>query len=329
MNYQELAGRAIAGSHISQAEANDLINTPDSELFALLTAAEKIRRHFKGNKVKLCGIVNAKSGRCSEDCSFCAQSAHHKTDCQVYPLMNKNELVEAAKSAEKNMSATCFSFVTSGKTIHSDPELRTLGSALSTITSETNLNRCVSLGTLNLEQIKQLKQSGLKRLHHNLETAESYFDKMCTTHSYAERLGTIRLAKEAGLDTCSGGIFGLGETPEQWVEFALTLRELNVESVPINILNPIPGTPAAADHHPMPPFEVLKLVATYRFILPSKDIGVFGGREKALGSLQPLMFIAGANVTLVGDYLTTKGQSAEKDLQMISDLGLEIDRAPH
>ncbi|MDD4178626.1 MAG: biotin synthase BioB [Candidatus Margulisbacteria bacterium] len=325
MELLNLAEAVIAGTLISQAEANELLRTPDSELLTLLSAAEKIKRHFKGNKVKLCGIVNAKSGRCSENCSFCAQSAHHKTDCQVYPLMSEKELVEAAKAAEKNMSATCFSFVTSGKTVHSDFELRTLGSALATITRETKLNRCVSLGTLNLEQIQQLKKFGLKRLHHNLETAESFFPQMCTTHSYSDRVKTIKLAKEAGLEVCSGGIFGIGESDVQRVELAFALREIGVDSVPINILNPIPGTPAAVNHHPMTPFEVLKLVATYRFILPTQDIGIFGGREKALGTLQPMMFIAGANVTLIGNYLTTKGQEPTKDLQMIRELGLEID----
>ena len=150
---------------------------------------------------------------------------------------------------------------------------------------------------------------------------------MCTTHSYNDRLKTVKLAKAAGLEVCSGGIFGLGETAKQRVELAFALRELDVESVPINILNPVPGTPAAANHKPLTPFEVLKLVATYRFILPTQDIGVFGGRERALGTLQPLMFIAGANVTLIGDYLTTKGQAPEKDLQMIKELGLEVDGA--
>lgn len=326
MNYQGLAEKVIAGSGINQAEAVDIINSPDEELFSLLAAAEKIRRHFKGNKVKLCGIVNAKSGRCFENCVFCAQSAHYKTDCRVYPLLTEKELVEAAKSAEKNMSATCFSFVTSGKTIHSDAELATIGSALATVSKETKLNRCVSLGTLNPEQMNELKRLGLKRLHHNLETAESYFDKMCTTHTYSDRLKTVRLAKEAGLEVCSGGIFGLGETPEQRVELAFALKALEVESVPINILNPVPGTPAALNYKPMTPFEVLKLAATCRFVLPGQDIGVFGGRERSLGSLQPLMFVAGANVTLIGDYLTTKGQPPEKDLQMIAELGLEIDK---
>lgn len=293
----------------------------------LLAAADRIRRHFHGNKVKLCGIVNAKSGRCSENCSFCAQSAHYRTDCRVYPLLTEKELVAAAKSAERNMSATCFSFVTSGKTIHSDAELATIGSALAAVAAETKLNRCVSLGALNPDQINKLKKAGLRRLHHNLETAESYFGKMCTTHSYADRVKTVKLAKAAGLEICSGGIFGLGETPQQRIELAFALKELEVQSVPINILNPVPGTPAAANYKPMTPFEVLKLVAAYRFILPIQDIGVFGGRERSLGSLQPLMFVAGANVTLIGDYLTTKGQAPEKDLQMIRDLGLEVDRA--
>jgi len=326
MNYQELAGRVISGKPVNQEQARDLIHIPDDEIFSLLAAAYKIVRHFKGNKVKLCAIINAKSGRCSENCIFCAQSGHYKTEVKTYPLLFEEELIAAAASAEKDMSATCFSIVTAGKSIHSDPEISTIGAALKSISKETGLNRCVSLGSLTSKQIAELKNSGLKRLHHNLETAESYFNKICTTHTYKERLATIKLAKEAGLEVCSGGIFGLGETPEQRIELAFALRELNVQSVPINILNPVPGTPAAENYQPMSAFEVLKLVATYRFILPDKDIGIFGGRERALGSLQPLMFIAGANVTLIGDYLTTKGQPPEKDLQMIKDLGLEIDK---
>jgi biotin synthase len=324
MEYLKLAGAVIAGTPVTHAEALNLINTPDSELMLLLTAAEKLRRHAHGNKVKLCGIVNAKSGRCPENCSFCAQSAHHQTDCRVYPLMSEQELAASARNAEAKMSATCFSIVTSGKSVHTEAELATIGSALSTVSKETKLNRCVSLGTLNLEQIQKLKSSGLKRLHHNLETAESYFGKICTTHTYRERIKTIRLAQEAGLEVCSGGIFGLGETPAQRIELAFALKELNVQSVPINILNPVAGTPAAKNYQPMTPFEVLKLVAAYRFILPAQDLGIFGGRERALGTLQPLMFLAGANVTLIGDYLTTKGEAPAKDLQMIHDLNLEI-----
>jgi len=326
MTYLHFAQEVIDGNAISPEQALEFIRTSDENTFSLLAAANFIRKTFKGNKIKLCAIVNAKSGKCSENCSFCAQSAHHKTKIQTHPLLSKQEIAQAAKTAEKIMQATCFSIVTSGKATKSEQELETISAALQSINNDTDLNRCVSIGTLTLESIQKLKDSGLKRLHHNLESAESFFDQICTTHAYEERLATIKLAKQAGLEVCSGGIFGLGESLEQRVELGLTLRELEVESVPINILNPVIGTPAAENHQPMTPLEVLRLVATYRFILPQADIGVFGGREQALKHLQPLMFMAGANVTLVGDYLTTKGQAPEKDLQMIKDLGLEIDR---
>lgn len=319
------AEQVIQGKTPSFLEALELIQTKDENTFELLAAANNIRKAFKGNKIKLCAIINAKSGKCSEDCSFCAQSAHFKTNIPTYPLVSDEEIVKAAKAAEKEMQATHFSIVTSGKSINSRQEIETISRALRSISNQTNLNCCVSLGTLSLDFIQKLKSNGLKRLHHNLETAESYFDKVCTTHSYYERLQTIKRAKQAGLEVCSGGIFGLGETLKQRIELAFSLKELKVESVPINILNPIAGTPAARNYKPLSPLEVLRLVATYRFILPTADIGVFGGRERALRDLQPLMFIAGANVTLIGDYLTTKGQPPEKDLQMISDLGLEID----
>jgi biotin synthase len=311
---------------MDQEEALKLIGTCDDETFGLLAKASQIRRKHKGNKIKLCAIINAKSGKCSENCSFCAQSAHHPTNVPSYPLLSSDEIIAAAKEAEKSMQATCFSIVTSGKATKTKGEIETIGKSVETLCQETKLNRCVSIGTLTKTELVELKKRGLKRLHHNLETARSFFDQICTTHIYEERLATIKTAKEIGLEVCSGGIFGLGESLEQRIELAFTLKELAVESIPINILNPIPGTPAAKNYKPMTPLETLRLVATYRLILPEADIGVFGGRERALGTLQPLMFIAGANVTLVGDYLTTKGQAPEKDLQMIKDLGLEIDR---
>ncbi|MBI5700248.1 biotin synthase BioB [Candidatus Saganbacteria bacterium] len=324
MYFRKLANDVINGKKLTFDEAFALINTSNEETFDLIAAANNIRKAFHGNKVKLCAIVNAKSGKCSENCSFCAQSAHFKTKADTYPLMSKDEIFESAKTAEEKIGATCFSVVTSGKSIISDKELQSVGAALETITSQTDLNRCVSMGTLTVPQINSLKAKGLKRLHHNLETAESFFDNVCTTHTYEERLNTLKHAKEAGLEICSGGIFGLGETLKQRVELAFTLLELDVESVPINILNPIAGTPAAENYKPMAPLEVLRLIATYRFIFPKADVGLFGGRELSLRDLQPLMFIAGANATLVGNYLTTSGQSPEKDLKMIADLGLMV-----
>jgi len=310
---------------LSFKEAIKLINTPDEETFSLLAEADKTRRKFKGNKIKLCAIVNAKSGRCSENCAFCAQSGHFSTEVPVYPLLSKEEMLQAALNSEKNARATCFSIVTSGKLVKTEKEMEDITAALTAIKERTKLDRCVSLGTLNRAAIRKLKAAGLTRLHHNLETAESFFGQICTTHTYQERLETIQAAKEEGLEVCSGGIFGLGETLEQRVELAFALAELKVDSVPINILNPIPGTPAAQNYRPLKPLEVLRLVAVYRLILQDKDIGVFGGRELSLGTLQPLMFLAGANVTLIGDYLTTKGQDPERDWKMLADLGLEID----
>jgi biotin synthase len=326
MYYQNLAEQVIQGKSLSSPEAIGLINSSDEETFELLCAANNIRKAFKGNKIKLCAIANAKSGRCPENCSFCAQSAHHETDITNHPLMEPEKILDCAKSAEEKMFATCFSIVTSGKTIRAENEVNRVGEALELIEKSTKMNRCVSAGTLDKETILELKKRGLKRLHHNLETAESFFDKICTTHTYKERLDTLKVAKEAGVEICSGGIFNLGESLEQRVELAFALKELDPVSVPINILNPIPGTPAAENYKPISPFEVLRLIATYRFIMPDKDIGIFGGREFALRDLQPLMFIAGANVTLVGDYLTTKGQDTERDHQIIKALGLEIDK---
>jgi len=310
---------------ISEDEALALLNEGDEKIFGLLSRANEIRKKYKGNKVKLCAIVNAKSGLCSENCNFCAQSAHHKTSADIYPLLSEKEIFDFAKKAEDNMGATCFSVVTSGKGVTKQEEIERIKAAVSKIKGETGLNRCVSLGILNRAQIKELKQAGLKKLHHNLETAESFFPKMCTTHTFKERLDTLRIAKEEGLEVCSGGIFGLGETLAQRIELAFCLKELDVQSVPINILNPIKGTPAFENHKPMSPYEVLRLIAVYRLIFDDKDIGLFGGREKALKTLQPLLFIAGANVILVGDYLTTKGAEPNYDLQMIKDLGLEVE----
>lgn len=325
MHYQKLVQDVINGKKLDFNEALQLIKTSDENTFDLLSAANKIRQIYKGNKVKLCAIVNAKSGKCSENCSFCAQSGHFKTDADVYPLMTEQEIFDYAQNAENNMKASCFSVVTSGKSVVSDKELENIGMALENITNKTDMNRCVSMGTLSLDQLKKLKSKGLKRLHHNLETAKSFFDNICTTHTFEERINTIKAAKEAGLEVCSGGIFGLGESEAQRIELAFTLRDLDVESIPINILNPIKGTPAYENYKSMKPLEVLRLVATYRFIMPKADIGLFGGRERSLKELQPLMFIAGANVTLVGNYLTTTGQEPSKDLQMIEGLGLELE----
>jgi len=324
IDYLTLANQVISGKQIGKDEALSLINTSDEDTFLLLAAANKMRQHFKNNKVKLCAIINAKSGKCPENCIFCGQSAHYNTKVMEYPLVDQKEILNSAKNAKKDMKATCFSIVTSGKG-SKNLDFDSICSSVSALENEVDINRCTSIGTLTLEDAKKLKKAGLKKYHHNLETAESFFPNICTTHKFSDRIETIKNAKEAGLDVCSGGIFGVGESLEQRIELAFTLKELDVTSVPINILNPVKGTPAAENYKQMTPLEVLRLIATYRFVLPEKDIGIFGGRELALRDLQPLLFIAGANVILVGNYLTTAGQSPEKDTQMIKDLGLEIE----
>jgi len=322
----ELQKRTIKGKALSFDDAVWLIKRPDHETLELIYAASQIREHFKGNKVKLCSIVNAKSGRCAENCKFCAQSVHHKTKVDEYPLISCGEMYESAKKARLT-GATCFGIVTSGKGIKAEKEIDEICKAVSRISKKLKMDHCTSIGILSKGQLDKLKRAGLRKFHHNLETARSFFHNVCTTHKFEDRVRTVKAAKEAGLRTCCGGIFGLGETLEQRVELAFQIKELDPESVPINILNPIKGT--RAEKLPvMEPLDVLRLVATYRFILPDKDIGIFGGRELSLGSLQPLMFIAGANMTLMGDYLTTSGNRPEDDLRMISDLGFEVWHEP-
>ncbi len=312
--------RITSGGSIDRDEAAAILATPDEDIFHLLASADEVRRHFKGSRVDFCAIVNVKSGACSEDCAFCAQSAHHNTDAHVYPLMTKEEVLEHARAAE-SMGANKLGYVTSGPGIESKEDLEKMCETIAAVASETSLDRCASLGALTREQLDKLKSADLQGLHHNIETAESHFDEICSTHSYTDRIRTVKEATDAGFYVCCGGIFGMGESAEQRIEMALALRELDVDSVPLNFLNPIPGTPME-DAAPLRPLDILKIIAMFRFILPDKDIRICGGREHGLRSLQPFLFMAGANSTMLGNYLTTKGRDYREDLQMIADLGL-------
>ena len=313
--------RILAGGEISEEEAIALIRIDGSQIYTLLAAAQRIRFHFKGNRVNLCSIVNAKSGLCSEDCSFCAQSSHFETKSPVYDMIEPDRIIEAAKKA-REMKSREFSIVTSGMSVDNEEDLDILCKAIKRIKDEGGLERCASLGNMSREALIKLKEAGLESFHHNLETARSFFPHVCTTHDYEDDVATVRAAKELGFETCCGGILGLGESPEQRIELAMTLRELDVDSIPLNFLNPIEGT-AMADRPTMEPLEALKTIAVFRFLLPEKDIIISGGREVTFRDLQPLIFMAGANGTLIGNYLTTKGSSPEKVLTMIRDLGLE------
>ncbi|MBN1621220.1 MAG: biotin synthase BioB [Endomicrobiales bacterium] len=290
------------------------------EVEELLGWADKIREHFKGKKIKLCSIINAKSGLCSQDCKFCAQSSHYKTKIDTYPLVNKEEIKKGLNQAVNN-SAGCYGIVTSGHSL-SEKEIDVLCLALSECNG-SKINLSASLGSLNRDLLRKLQEAGLRKYHHNLETSESFFPDVCTTQSYSQRVETVKLAKELGLKVCCGGIFGLGETKEQRLELAFTLRELDVDSVPLNFLNPIPGTPLENSKN-ITPMEILQTIAVFRFVLPDKDINICGGREVNLGDLQSRIFRAGANGMMVGGYLTTSGRSVEQDLKMINDLEFEI-----
>lgn len=318
---REAGRKVLEGEEIGKEEVLRLSQADNGNIFSLLEEANRIREKFLGNGVDLCAVVNAKSGHCPEDCIFCSQSIHHRANIQRFPLISAGEMLAAAKKAER-VEAAGFGIVTSGRGID-DKEASVIGEALRLIGENLFLRRCASLGALTGTRARLLKECGLRRYHHNLEASESFFPHLCTTHSFQERLETVRVAKEAGLEVCSGGIFGLGETPEQRIELAFTLKELNVDSVPLNFLHPIPGTPGEK-MSPLSPLDILKTIALFRFILPAKDIKVCGGRERNLRSLQPLLFLAGANGMLVGNYLTTSGQDPETDLQMIRDLGLKL-----
>ena len=306
---------------VSPSVARNLFTIEDDYLPHLFHGACRIRDHYSGRGIKLCAIVNAKSGRCPENCAFCAQSAHHRTRIEVYPLMEPRQILRHAREAEA-MGARRFSIVTSGKALTGE-EFEQVAEAFRLIKEETELTLCASVGMITRGAAHQLKEVGLSCYHHNVETAPSLFPRICTTHPYEEDLNTVRAAKEAGLEVCSGGIFGLGESLEQRLELAVTLRAMEVDSVALNFLQPIPGTPLEGVPS-LTPLEILKSVALFRFILPDRDIRICGGREFGLRDLHPLVLWAGANGIMIGNYLTTQGRDYRADLQMIHDLGLGV-----
>jgi len=322
----DIVDRTLAGGSITPEEAIALSAAEGTQVYDLFRAASRLKEHFVGNEVHLCSIINAKSGRCAEDCAFCAQSAHHKTDAPIYPLVREEQMLESARVAEANGSA-CFGIITSGTTVKG-AELEQILAALRRIRRETTILPSCSLGIIDEETAGKLKEAGMDTYHHNLETAESFFPSICSTHDYQDDVNTVRAVKKAGVKVCSGGIFGLGESAAQRVEMAFTLKDLDVDSVPMNFLNPIEGTrlEGAANITAM---ECLKTVAIYRMILPDKRITVCGGREKNLRDLQSWIFFAGANGTMIGNYLTTLGRNVHTDLAMFSDLGLKTVMCGH
>lgn len=317
---QELKERAIKGRDIRQEEAAGLCEIGAQRPFALMAVASEIREFFKGKRVNICGIVNAKSGKCPENCRFCIQSVHYETASPVYDLLPKADIVAAARRA-KAAGAHMFGIVTSGTCIDSEAEWKVIYEAVREI-GALGIRPCASLGMIDENRAAALKKAGLYRYHHNLETARSHFDNICTTHDYQEDIDTILAAKKAGLTTCCGGIIGLGESMEQRIEFAFTLKGLDVNSVPVNILKAFPGTPLFGTPS-VRPLESLVTIAIFRFVLPDKDIKLCGGKEANLRQLLPLGIVAGCNSLMTGEYLTYSGREPGLDMEMIKDLGLE------
>ncbi|AAO34803.1 biotin synthase [Clostridium tetani] len=318
----EIEEKIYSDEDITFNEAITLFQSSyDKNLNNLLDAANRIRNKFNGNIVDLCSIMNAKSGRCSEDCKFCAQSEHYNTNIKKYNMINMSDALNLAKE-NKEHGINRFSLVTSGKALTSNDFEKAL-EIYKEINKRVNINLCASLGILSYNQLLQLKNVGVTMYHHNLETSREYYNKICTTHSYDERIETINNAKKAGLMVCSGGIIGMGETITDRIKLAFELKSLQIQSIPINILNPVKGTPLEYTKR-LEQNDILKTIAIFRFINPKASIRLAGGRN-LIDNFGKGCFRAGANATISGNYLTTSGNKINDDIEMIKSLGLSLD----
>jgi biotin synthase len=325
----ELGRRVLAGGEITRQEGRWLFALEaNADIVDLLSWANRIREHFKGNKIHLCSIVNIKAGGCSENCRFCAQSAAHQTDSPRYGLVEDKAILAAADEVRAN-GVVALGLVAAWRGLEEGPVLDEICKQFEQLKASGKARPDASLGMVSNQRVAdRLKQAGVECYNHNLETSRRFFPQVCTTHSYEERVQTIRHLQQAGISICSGGILGMGETREDRCELAFALKDLGVDIVPINVLNPIAGTPFAGQE-PLTPMEILKSIACFRFILPTQEIMVAGGRVVNLRDAQSLMFMAGASALMVGNYLTTLNQPVEKDLQMLKDLGLDPNWEKH
>lgn len=317
MNLKELTDQVISGKKISKEEALFLYRQP---LLELCGSADKIRKYFCSDQFDICTIINAKSGSCSENCKFCAQSAHNHTCAATYPLLSKEEILAQAK-INHEQGVLRYSIVTSGKRL-SDAEVDLMCEVVREIKEKIGISVCVSFGLLNEQQFRKLKEAGVTRVHNNLETSRRNFPNICTTHKFDDKIQAIRAAQDAGLAVCSGGIMGLGETAEDRIDMALTLRELGVLSIPVNMLNPIPGTPFENNER-LTPEDMQRIVAVYRFILPQASIRLAGGRG-LMPDKGKSCFTSGANAAISGDMLTTAGITTKTDMALLKELGYEV-----
>ncbi len=308
---------------ITGSEALEVLTLGAGELEQILARADGVRRATFGNRVRLCAISNARSGACPERCDFCSQSARFDTGAAVFGMKKARQVADEAVLAEQ-AGAREFSIVTSGRSLRHEADLREVDGALELIGAETSLERCASLGEAPREVLDRLAESGLMHYHHNIETAPSFHHRVIHTHTFDDEVRVIQDARQAGLKLCCGGILGMGETREQQVEMALTLKELQPDCIPLNFLDPRPGTPLAS-RDALDPVECLKIIAMFRLVMPHTPIFVCGGREAALGDHQHRIFEAGASGTMIGDYLTTRGQDVGANHAMICEAGYQVE----
>jgi biotin synthase len=320
---REVGDRVWNGGDIAFEEAVALLEDETADPYELLFHSNRLRALRFGRRVHLCSIVNAKLGGCAEDCIFCAQSANHRRRASLTGWLPVSEILETGRRAVARGSS-CLGVVTAGRGIQDEQGgFAQALQILRSIVAEGRIEAHASFGLLGLEQLRELRATGVRMYNHNLETGHGFFPQICTTHTYEDRVRTIRLAREAGLDLCVGGIFGLGEAPVHRVQLAFALKELDVDSIPLNFLVPIQGT-ALEDRRPLRPVEMLRIIAVFRLVLPRKNILVCAGREH-LADLASMIFLAGANGMMIGDLLPTQSRGVQDDLQLLSDLGLETE----
>ena len=319
ISLHDIQEKVHSGVPLTRTDASHIVKAGRADAASLVDPANAIRNAFHGDTVELCAIVNAKSGACTEDCAYCAQSSRYKTDIAVYAMLDRDAVRHAADEARQG-GVQRFSIVTSGRTV-SKRELRRAALLIGEI-RRSGLSPCASLGLLGADELRFLRDSGLQRYHHNLETSERFFPNICSTHTYRQKVATIEAARSAGLSVCSGGIFGMGETWQDRIDMAMAFRDIGVDSVPVNFLIPIGGTPLAG-REILGPAESLVIISLLRFMLPCPSIRVCGGRVQALGKLHHLIFHAGADAVMTGNYLTTTGRTFRDDLGMIEGLGLK------
>ncbi|AGK53781.1 biotin synthase BioB [Bacillus sp. 1NLA3E] len=320
-DWKKLAENILGGYQITKEEALAIVQAPDEEVLEIINAAFLIRHHYYGKKVKLNMIINTKSGLCPEDCGYCSQSIVSEAPIDKYAWLTKEKIIEGAQESMRRKAGT-YCIVASGRR-PSDKEIDHVIEAVKEIKATTDLKICCCLGFLNEEHAGKLAEAGVNRYNHNLNTSKENYENICSTHSYEDRVDTVENAKDSGMSPCSGAIFGMGESDQEAVQIAMSLHQLGADSIPCNFLNSIDGTPLE-EKSELNPRKCLKLLAMMRFVNPSKEIRMAGGREVNLRSLQVLGLYA-ANSIFVGDYLTTAGQEPTSDWSMIEDLGFEIE----